>query len=105
MKIPKVTKRHCKHCKKHTEQKVAEAKKKGRSTSNPLSRFGKRRLLDRGSNRGGGNQGKFSKPPIKNWRSTGKKLSKKTDLRYTCNTCKKTSVQGSGVRAKKVELV
>lgn len=98
-------KRYCSHCKKHTEQKVAEAKSRGRSTANPLSRFGLRRLLDRGLKRGAGNQGKFSKPPIKKWKSTGKKTTKKTDLRFTCPECKKTSVQTSGVRTKKLELI
>ena len=105
MKKPKVLKRHCKHCKKHTEHKVSESKNRGRSTAHPLSKFGSRRLADRGVRRGAGNQGKFSKPPIKSWKSTGKKLSKKTDLRYTCQVCKKASVQKSGTRAKKFELV
>ncbi len=84
---------------------MAEAKSRGRSKANPLSRFGLRRLLDRGLKRGAGNQGKFSKPPIKNWKSTGKKTTKKTDLRYTCPECKKTSVQSKGVRVKKIELI
>ena len=34
----------------------------------------------------------------------GKKQSKKTDLRYQCGTCKKTSTQSGGIRAKKVEF-
>ena len=105
MKKPKLMKRYCAHCKKHTEHKVAEAKNRGRSKANPLSRFGLRRLLDRGLRRGAGNQGKFSKPPIKSWKSTGKKTTKKTDLRYTCPECKKTSVQTKGVRTKKIELI
>lgn len=105
MKKPKVMKRHCPTCKKHTEQKLAEAKSRGRSKAHPLSKFGARRLSDRGAKGGAGNQGKFSKPPIKNWKSTGKKVSKKTDFRYTCQVCKKTTVQQSGKRAKKVELI
>ncbi len=105
MKKPKVMKRYCSHCKKHTEHKVAEAKSRGRSKSNPLSRFGLRRLLGRGLKRGAGNQGKFSKPPIKNWKQTGKKTTKKSDLRYTCPECKKASVQTSGMRSKKLELI
>lgn len=105
MKKPKVVKRHCPNCNKHTEQKVAEAKSRGRSTAHPLSRFGTRRLKDRGAKGGAGNQGKFSKPPIKKWKMTGKKLSKKIDLRYTCQECKKTFVQKSGKRTKKFELV
>ena len=105
MKVPKQLKRHCPVCKKHTEQKVTEAKRKGRSSAHPLTRFGRRRILDRGVKSGAGNHGKFSKPPVKNWKSTGKKLSKKTDLRFTCSVCKKTQVQPEGVRAKKFELI
>jgi large subunit ribosomal protein L44e len=105
MKKPKVMKRHCPFCKKHTEHKVTEAKNRGRGKSHPLSKFGDRRLADRGVKRGPGNHGKFSKPPIKKWKSTGKKMSKKTDLRYTCQVCKKTTIQKTGVRTKKLELV
>ena len=105
MKVPKNTKKHCPKCKKHTDHRVAESKSKGRSKSHPLSRFGSRRLSDRGERTGVGNKGKFSKPAIKNWRRTGKKLSKKTDLRYTCTVCKKMSIQSEGKRAKKLELI
>lgn len=105
MKKPKTIKRHCKYCKKHTEHKVSESKNKGRSKAHPLSKFGARRLAERGERRGAGNFGKFSKPPIKNWKSTGKKLSKKTDLRYTCSACNKATIQSEGVRTKKLELV
>jgi len=105
MKIPKTIKRHCAKCKKHTEHKVAESKNRGRSKAHPLSKFGGRRLKDRGERVGAGNQGKFSKPPIKNWRRTGKKLSKKTDLRYVCSVCKTASVQKKGTRTKKLELI
>lgn len=98
-------KRYCSHCKKHSDHKVAESKSRGRSTANPLSRFGLRRLLDRGIKRGAGNQGKFSKPPIKKWKSTGKKTTKKTDIRFTCPDCNKMSVQSSGMRTKKLELI
>lgn len=105
MKIPKTMKRHCPVCKKHTEQRVSESKSRGRSKAHPLSKFGTRRLKDRGERTGAGNQGKFSKPPIKNWRRTGKKLSKKTDLRYTCTVCNKAKGQSVGIRAKKLELV
>lgn len=105
MKIPKTVKRHCPKCNKHTEQRVQESKSRGRSKAHPLSRFGSRRLTDRGVKTGAGNQGKFSKPAIKNWRRTGKKLSKKSDLRYVCSVCKKASVQSEGTRAKKLELI
>jgi len=36
---------------------------------------------------------------------TGKKMSKKTDLRYTCSVCGKTHMQSKGFRAKKIEFV
>lgn len=105
MKKPKAMKRYCANCKKHTEHKVAESKSRGRSKANPLSRFGLSRLLGRGRKRGAGNNGKYSKPPIKKWKLTGKKTTKKTDLRYTCPECKKSSVQTTGVRTKKLELI
>ena len=54
--------------------------------------------------RGAGNQGRYSKKAISKFKMTGKKGSKKTDLRYKCKTCKKSHVQRKGVRAKKVEL-
>ena len=98
-------KRYCSNCKKHTEHKVAESKNKGRSKANPLGKFGPSRILKRGLRRGAGNQGKFSKPPIKNWKQTGKKTTKKTDLRYACPECKKSSVQKTGMRVKKLELI
>ena len=36
---------------------------------------------------------------------TGKKQSKKTDLRYQCNGCQKTTAQKEGFRVKKLEFV
>jgi ribosomal protein L44E len=103
MKVPKATKRHCPHCGKHTEHKVALAKRKGRSTAHPLSKGGPTRIHSRGLRRGAGNLGRYSKPTKP--KMSGKKLSKKTDLRYQCAVCKKTSSQAKGVRAKKLELV
>ena len=38
------------------------------------------------------------------WKRTGVKSSKKTDLRFACQVCKKTHIKGSGTRAKKVEF-
>jgi len=104
MKIPKVMKRLCKFCKKHTEHKVHNQSFKGLNKTHPLSRGSKRRTMSRGLRRGTGNRGRFSRPPIAKWKMTGAKNTKKTDLRYTCSTCKKTSMQKSGIRAKRVEL-
>ncbi|MBU0667474.1 MAG: 50S ribosomal protein L44e [Nanoarchaeota archaeon] len=103
MKIPKATKRHCPVCNKHTEQKVALAKKRAKGSAHPLSRGSKIRTRRRGEWRGSGNLGKYSKPAKP--KMVGKKLSKKTDFRYTCKECGKTQVQKEGIRSKKVELV
>jgi large subunit ribosomal protein L44e len=103
MKIRKIMKRYCPFCRKHTEQKVSLAKKKGRNASRPLSKGSTPRVRARGLRRGAGNLGKYSKPPKP--KRSGKKMSKKTDFRYTCKECNKTHTQGKGFRAKKVELV
>ena len=101
MKLPKSIKRHCPYCKKHTEHKVAQAKKrKPRS----MTYGSKVRAKRRGSARGIGNRGRYSKPAISKFKMTGKKMSKKTDLRYECKECKKTHMQKKGLRAKKVEF-
>jgi large subunit ribosomal protein L44e len=105
MKLPKTTQRHCPYCNKHTEQTVGQAKKRGRSQTHPMSRGSTGRMEARGLRRGYGNHGKYSRPPIASFKMTGKKLSKKTDLRYSCKTCKKQAVQASGIRTKKVEFV
>lgn len=102
MKIPKTKKRLCKHCKKHTEHKVAQNKKRKASS---LSWGSKYRARKRGDARGVGNLGRYSKPPIPKWKRTGAKSTKKTDLRYTCKECKKITCQSSGIRAKRVEFV
>ncbi len=103
MKIKKTVNRFCPYCKKHTEAKVSLAKKKGRNAARPMSRGSVSRVKARGLRRGAGNWGKYSKPPKP--KMSGKKLSKKTDFRFTCKECTKTYSQASGFRAKKVELV
>src|SRR4030042_1239254 len=103
MKIRKTVRRYCPFCKKHTEQKVSLAKKKGRSSAHPMSRGSTSRQRQRGLRRGFGNLGRYSKPPKP--KMTGKKLSKKTDFRFTCKECNKTHTQAKGFRAKKIELV
>ncbi len=103
MKVPKTMKRHCPHCNKHAEHKVAQAKKRAKGSSHPLSRGSKSRTQARGGWRGFGNLGKYSKPPKP--KMVGKKLSKKTDFRYTCTSCGKAHSQSAGIRAKKVEMV
>ncbi len=101
MKLPKQTKRYCPSCKKHTEHKIAPAKKKSPSSLNWGSKY---RMQARGKCTGSGNQGKLSKGALTKWKRYGKKATKKTDLRYTCGDCKKTHCQKEGFRAKKVEF-
>ena len=104
MKFPKITMRFCPTCRKHTEHKVANAKKRTPGSAHPMSYGSKKRARLRGSARGHGNLGRYSKPAITKWKMTGKKTSKKTDLRYTCSVCHKTHVQRKGFRVKKVEF-
>ena len=101
MKLPKITKRYCPYCKKHTEHKVSLTKKK---SPRSMTYGSKVRAKLRGAARGTGNLGRYSKPAISKFKMTGKKSSKKLDLRYQCKECKKISVQKKGFRAKKVEF-
>lgn len=103
MKLPKITKRYCPYCRKHAEHKIIESKKRTRGTAHPLSRGSKKRFKARGR-LSTGNKGKYSKPPIAKWRMTGKKQSKKCDLRYECQVCKKKHARAKGFRAKKIEF-
>ncbi len=102
MKLPKQTNRYCPYCKKHTLHKITQSKKKA---ARSLSYGSKIRARRRGAARGKGSMGRYSKPAISKFKMTGKKPSKKTDLRYECTVCKKTHAQSSGIRAKKVEFV
>lgn len=107
MKIPKEVKKLCPKCGKHTVHKVTEAKKKGLSATHTLSKGSRPRMHARhqGKGVGTGNSGKTSRPPIKNRKMSGKKMSKLSDLRYQCTVCKKIQTQSHGIRAKKVELI
>jgi ribosomal protein L44E len=51
-----------------------------------------------------GSMGRYSKPAISQFKMTGKKQTKKTDLRYQCSSCKKSHMQRKGLRAKKQEF-
>lgn len=101
MKLPKTVKRYCPYCRKHTEHKVSFAKKKAASS---LSYGSKIRARRRGAARGMGNLGRYSKPAISQFKMTGKKPTKKSDIRYQCAVCKKTHTQRKGFRAKKLEF-
>ena len=101
MKLPKITNRFCPYCKKHTQHKILTNKKK-----NPRSMtYGsKLRARKRGSARGIGNMGRYSKPAITKFKMTGKKTSKKVDLRYECGICKKQHMKKKGFRSRKIEF-
>lgn len=104
MKIPKLIKRMCPFCKTHTEHKVVNQKFKGLNKTHTQTKGSQTRTKKRGKRTGSGNLGRFSRPAIAKWKKTGAKTSKKTDLRYTCQNCKKTHVQKKGIRAKKIEM-
>ena len=99
--MPKSKKRYCPYCKKHTDHKVGQSKKRAASS---LSAGSKYRMKKRGKCTGTGNQGKISKGAMTKWKRYGKKASKKTDLRYQCNVCKKSHTQNHGFRARKLEF-
>ncbi|MBI3033953.1 50S ribosomal protein L44e [Candidatus Woesearchaeota archaeon] len=101
MKMPKSVSRYCPKCRKHTQHKILQSKKRAPSS---LSQGSKIRARKRGKARGFGNLGRYSKPAITKWKMTGKKSTKKTDLRYECSVCKKMHSQRKGFRAKKLEF-
>src|SRR3989338_4037579 len=102
MNIPKQKRKYCPFCKKHTIHKVATVKGKERST---LKWGSIQRARKRGRGQGYGNKGKWgSKPAISKWKRVGAKVSKKTNLKFTCDVCKKTHIQRQGIRAKKQEI-
>ncbi|MEM2131423.1 MAG: 50S ribosomal protein L44e [Candidatus Woesearchaeota archaeon] len=102
MKLPKTRRTYCPFCKKHTESKIFQVKK---GQPSPLSYGSKIRAKRRGKARGYGNRGRYSKPAVTKFKMTGKKQTKKVDLKYQCVECKKYHLQGKGFRAKKVEIV
>lgn len=106
MKVPKAQNKYCPKCKKHTPHKVAVAKRKGMFATHPLARGGSPRQAKRGRGVGigMGNRGRYSRKAISAFKMTGKKLTKKTDFRYTCGECKKTYTQAGGIRLRKVEM-
>ena len=104
MKIPKAIKRMCPHCKSHHEHKVINQKFKGLNKTHTQTKGSQTRTRKRCRRGGIGNKGRLSRPAIAKWKKTGAKSSKKTDLRYTCQSCKKTHIQKKGIRSKKIEL-
>ena len=101
MKIPKTTNRFCPYCKKKTDQKIkliSTGAKRGTLKRGSLARA---RL--RGSNRGIGNKGRYSKPAVSKFKRKSK-TTKKTNIMYTCGECGKSKYRASrrNKRASKV---
>jgi len=91
-KIPKLINRFCPTCKKKTEQKVklvSTGSKRG-----TLKRGSLARAKLRGSNRGIGSHGKYSKPAVSKFKRKSK-TTKKTNLMYTCKECGKSKYRKS----------
>ena len=101
MKLPKTKNRYCPYCKKHTEHKVTLSKKK---KPRSMTYGSKLRAKRRGKARGNGNRGRYSKPAISKFKMTGKKTSKKVDLRFECKVCKKQHIQKQGYRSRRIEF-
>ncbi|RZN69252.1 MAG: 50S ribosomal protein L44e [Candidatus Methanolliviera hydrocarbonicum] len=91
MKMPKKIKTYCPYCKKSTEHSIEKVKKGRQSGLKWINRQKSRR-------QGIGNLGKFSKVP------GGDKPTKKVNIRYRCNECKKAHTR-KGFRVSKFELV
>lgn len=102
MKFPKTTKRHCPFCNKHTEHKisiVSSGAKRGAMRRGSIQRGRKR-----GRGRGFGNLGKWgSKPAVSKYKRKTKST-KKTNLLYTCQVCKKSHGQKRGTRTGRVQI-
>jgi len=102
MRLPKTIKRYCRYCKKHTEQKVTNVSsghKRGAMKKGSIQR-----AKLRGLGIGTGNKGKWgSKPAMSAWKRKTKTV-KKTNLMWTCNVCKKSTIQKKGFRAGKVSF-
>ncbi len=99
MKIPKTTKRFCPYCKKKTEQKIKLVGTGGKRGS--LKRGGIARAKLRGLGIGIGNKGKWGSKPAISKNNRKSKTTKKTNIMYTCNVCKKSKYQKRGERAGK----
>ena len=99
MKIPKTKKRYCKFCKNHTSHKVSQVKS---GTKRGTLKWGSIQRAQNRSVPGTGNKNRWGSKPSKPKR-TGAKTSKKTNIKYTCSVCKKSTIQSQGKRAKKVE--
>ncbi len=91
MKIPKIQRKYCPKCRKHTEHTVEEAKRRPRKQASKSQRRFLRKLKGYGS---------FPKENPKG----REKPTRKLDFRYKCKECGKKHSIGEGFRVKKFEL-
>ncbi len=102
MKLPKKTKRYCPYCRKHTDQKivlVSTGFKRG-----TLKRGSIARARLRGKGRGMGNLGKWgSKKAVSKFKRKTK-TTKKANIMFTCQVCKKSKYMKKGMRTGKIQL-
>jgi len=91
MKLPKTRRTYCPYCKKKTQQKIKVISTGGKRGT--LKRGGIARAKKRGLGTGIGNKGKWgSKPAVTKFKRKTK-TTKKTNLMYTCQVCKKSKYQ------------
>ena len=101
MKIPQQKKHYCKFCKTHTIHKVIQVKGKDRGS---LKRGSITRARKRGLSRGFGNLGRYSRSAISQFKRTGAKISKKTNIKFKCTICNKETVNHHNIRTKRLEF-
>jgi|SRR3989338_6525715 len=96
MKIPKKTNRYCPYCNKQTDQKIKLVSAGAKRGS--LKRGSIPRAKLRGLGRGIGNKGKWGSKPAVSKFSRKSKITKKTNIMYTCIICGKSKYQKKGKR-------
>ena len=102
MQVTKIMKRYCPKCKKHTEHKVSQVSSGAKRGS--MRKGSKQRAALRGSGETGfGNHGRWSKPSVASWKRKTKST-KKTNFKYTCQVCKKSTINKKGMRTSKVKI-
>lgn len=95
-------KRFCPKCNTHRVHKVSivsTGAKRGTMRKGSIQRANLR-----GTGIGHGNHGKWgSKPAVAKWKKKAKST-KKTNIKYTCQTCKKSTVNKKGIRTSRLKL-
>ena len=103
MKFPKKLNRYCPYCRKHTEHKISDVSSGHKRSA--LKWGSIERARKRGLGRGFGNLGRWgSKPAVTKWKRKTKST-KKTNLMYTCQVCKKSHIQKKGIRTSKIQII